>query len=147
MDASKKFREEYIFLEGGRAFWSTLYSSAKMLLRLAQEQGKPSSERLPEYRDTRLPSVRMRLESPAPVYPDLEKAKLTDSLTHFMKVFGAEHPYVKLVLAGRSPAGRAHQLVSGTTLADPAARKKLLAGGSEALEKLDAPMIELSRRL
>ncbi len=147
MDASKKFREEYIFLEGGRAFWSTLYSSAKMLLRLTEEQGKPSSERLPEYRDTRLPSVRMRLESPAPVYPALEQAKLTDSLTHFMKVFGAEHPYVKLVLAGRSPAGRAHQLVSGTTLADPAVRKKLVAGGSEALEKLDDPMIELARSL
>ena len=145
MDASNKFREEYIFLEGGRAFWSTLYSSAKTILRLAQEQAKPSSERLPEYRDTRLPSVRMRLESPAPVYPDLEKAKLTDSLTHFMKVFGAEHPYVKLVLAGHSPAGRAHQLVSGTTLADPAARKKLVAGGSKALEKIKDPLIELAR--
>jgi len=145
MDASRKFREEYIFLEGGRAFWSTLYRSARTILRLADEQGKPPGDRLPEYRDTRLPSVRMGLESPAPVYPALEKAKLTDSLTHFMKVFGAEHPYVKLVMAGHSPAERAHELVSGTSLGDVGARKKLLEGGREALDKLADPMIELAR--
>lgn len=147
MDASRKFREEYIFLEGGRAFWSTLYRSARTVLRLAEEKEKPSSDRLPEYRDTRLPSVRMGLESPAPVYPALEKAKLTDSLTHFTKVFGAEHPYVKLVLAGRSPAERAHQLVSGTTLGDPEVRRKLVAGGREALEKLEDPMVDLARSI
>jgi len=145
MDASRKFREEFIFLEGARAFWSTLYRNARTILRLVEEQGKPSSERLPEYRDTALPSVRMRLASPAPIYPALEEAKLTDSLTHFVKVFGAEHPYVKLVLAGRSPAERAHELVSGTTLGDAAARKKLLDGGQAALEQLDDPMIDLAR--
>ena len=52
---------------------------------------------------------------------------------------------MKLVLAGRSPAERAHALVSGTTLGDVAARKKLLAGGQAALEQLDDPMIGLAR--
>ena len=68
---------------------------------------KPAGERLPEFADARLPSFEFRLFSDEPHYDDFETLKLADSLTMLAAHYGADHPQVRSVLAGRSPRDRA----------------------------------------
>src|SRR5262249_42621936 len=48
---------------------------------------------------------------------------------------------------GRTPAQAAHELVAGTKLADPAARRQLYAGGVKAIESSTDSMIILMRAI
>ena len=73
-------------------------------MRLTAEVGKPNGDRLREYRDSNLESLKFELFSPAPIYPELERAKLIAGLTFLAEQLGGEHPLVKKVLAGKSPA-------------------------------------------
>ena len=84
------------------------------------------AERLREYRDSNLDSLKLQLYSPAPIYADLERAKLTQALTFLAETLGGSHPLTVKVLAGKPPAARAGELVAGTKLFDPALRKKLV---------------------
>ena len=59
---------------------------------MADELPKKSADRLREYRDSNLDSLKFQLFSPAPIYPDLERAKLTASLTFLAENLGGEHP-------------------------------------------------------
>jgi hypothetical protein len=111
---------------------------------MADELPKPSAERLREYRDSNLDSLKFNLYSPAPIYPELERAKLTASLTFLAENLGGEHELVKLVLAGKNPAARAEELVA-TKLFDPAERKRLVDGGKKAIDASTDPMIVLAR--
>jgi hypothetical protein len=126
------FEKQYSLLETGHAFYSPLFSIARHLVRMNDELPKPSAERLREYRDSNLESLKFQLFSPAPLYPDLERAKLTASLTLLAEQLGGEHELVKLVRAGKNPAARAEELIAGTKLFDPEERKK-------HLPKLPAP--------
>jgi hypothetical protein len=58
---------------------------------------------------------------------------------------GADDPLVQKVLAGVSPQDRAAQLVQGTKLKDVAERKRVAAGGQQAIRDSRDPMIELAR--
>jgi len=127
------------------AFNSELFSIARTLVRLADEKQKPNADRLREYRDSNLPSLKQLLLSEAPIYEDFETVRLADSLAMFEEVAGAEAEPVKAVLAGQSPQARAAALVKGTKLRDVAARKALLEGGKAAIEASDDPMIHLAR--
>jgi hypothetical protein len=111
---------------------------------MGEELPKPSAERLREYRDSNLDSLKFALFSPAPIYPDLERAKLTASLTFLAENLGGEHELVKLVLSGKNPAARADELVA-TKLFDPAERKKLVEGGKAAIDASTDPMIQLAK--
>lgn len=145
MDAYVTFYPETSFIEGGRAFWSDLFGTARTMVRLVEEQAKPNAERLPEYRDAVLPRTRMRLFSPAPIHADLEIARLSDSLTHFAGELGGEHPLVDLVLDGKSPSERAWELVSSTRLGDVDERKRLVESGVDGVASSDDPMVRLAR--
>jgi len=136
---------EHYLLERGIAFNSTLFSAARTIVRLAEEKTKPNAERLREYNDANLKSLLQELYSEAPIYPELEIAKLTDSLSNLMEVLGAENPLVKDALAGKSPVQRAAELVRGTTLTSVNARKKLVEGGVKAVEASTDPMLQLAR--
>ena len=136
---------DYRFLEGGVAFNSHLYKIANTLLRLAEETRKPNAERLREYRESNLESLKQQLYSEAPIYSDMEIVELGDSLAHWMEVAGANDALVKQVLAGKSPQQRAAELVQGTKLADVALRKRLGEGGAAALDAANDPMIALAR--
>ena len=70
---------------------------------------------------------------------------LADSLSMFMEQQGPNDPLVRQVLAGKSPAERAAELVAGTRLKDVAYRKKLVQGGMPAIEAAHDSMIELAR--
>jgi hypothetical protein len=125
---------------------SQLMGFASHIVRLVAEKGKPNGERLREYRDSALPSLELGLFSPAPIYPELDEALMTATLEWTVKSLGADDPYVKKVLAGKTPAARAHELVTGTKLTDPAFRKQL-AASKDAVAKSNDPMIVLARAL
>ena len=135
---------EYRFVEGGVAFNSALFQTAKALLRLGDESTKPNGERLREYRQSNLPSLKQGLYSEAPIYEDLEIVTLTDSLSNWLEV-APNDPLAQQVLAGKSPQERAAELVNGTKLRDVAVRKALGEGGKAAVDASNDPMIQVAR--
>ena len=148
----REFEKEYALVETGHAFYSELFHIARHCVRMAEELPKPSAERLREYRDSNLDSLRFQLYSPAPIYPDLERAKLTASLTFLAEQLGGEHPTVKLILAGKNPASRATELIAGTKLIDVAERKRLTGepgssatGAKKAIDASTDAMILLAK--
>ncbi len=128
-----------------RAFYSTLFQYARMLVRAADERPKANAERLPELRESSRESYELALFSDEAVYEDYEQLKLADSFTDLAEHFGANHPLVQTVLAGKPPRARAAELVTGTKLKDVAFRKKMYEGGAAALSAAHDPMIDLAR--
>lgn len=139
-------RERRIF-DQGAGFNTTMFGFARTLVRLAAENEKPNAERLPEYTDARRASLELGLYSPAPIHDDFEKLKLADSLGFMVELLGADHTLVKQILNGKTPEVRANELVEGTKLKDPAFRKELAAGGRQAIESSNDPMITLARAI
>lgn len=140
------FEKEYMLLETGDAFFSRHFRLARHLVRLADELPRPSEQRLPEYRDTALESLKFQLFSPAPIYPELEKVKLTASLMFLAEQLGAGHAVVKQVLT-RSPDQRAAELIDHTRLGEVVVRKQLFEGGAKAIAGSKDPMILLARQV
>jgi Peptidase S46 len=132
-------------LNSGRAFNSKLFGIARALVRLADESEKPNAERLREYRESNLDSLKQQLFSTAPIYEDFEAVKLADSLSLLVEMLGGADPIVQKVLAGKSPTARAAELVNGTKLRDVTVRKQLADGGKQAIERSDDPMIRLAK--
>jgi hypothetical protein len=151
----------YNMLEGGRGFNSSLFGIARVLLRAGEELPKPNGDRLREYSDSNIDAMKDRLFSGAPIYEDFEIVKLTDSLTFLANQLGADSEIVKKVLAGKSPAERAAELVGTTKLLkegmlpgrdgkvarvkNVALIQELFKGGKDAVAKAHDPMIELAR--
>jgi hypothetical protein len=147
-----KIRDEYNLLAYGptkraQALNSDLFDIAMTLVRLAEETPKPNSERLREYSEAGLDSLKLQLFSEAPVYDDLETVKLADSLGLMAEVMGGNNELVGKVLAGKSPRDRAAELVHGTKLRDVAIRKQLAEGGLKAINDSNDPMISLARAI
>ena len=136
---------EYGLLERGTAFNSELFSIARTLVRMAEEDSKPNADRLSEFTDAGRGSLEQRLYSAAPIYADLETVKLADSLGMLMEQMGAEDPLVLQILDGKSPRARAAELISGSQLADVEERKRVAAGGAEAIRDSEDPMIALAK--
>lgn len=136
---------DYSLLERGRAFHSQLFGIARTLVRLAEQSQKPNSERLREYSEAGMESLKQELFSDAPVYDDLETLKLADSLSMYAEMKGMKDELVMKVLAGKSPQARAEELVRGTKLKDVAERKRLADGGLRAIEASSDPMIVVAR--
>ena len=121
-------------------------TTARTIVRYVAEKEKPNEKRLEEFRESNLKSLEFSLFSPAPIYPALEKVTMADSFKEMAEKFGADDPFVKKVLAGKSPEERANELVDGTKLKDIAFRKDLVAGGVKAVEESTDPMIALARQ-
>jgi Peptidase S46 len=138
-------RQKFGVYQRPRAFYSTLFKYARLLVRAADEHAKPNAERLEEFRDSSRESLELELFSTEPVYDDVELLTLTDSLTDLANAFGAQHPLVTMVLGNKSPIERASELIKGTQLKDVAFRKRLYTGGKSALEAAHDPMIEIAR--
>lgn len=138
-----KVAPTYDYYERTVGFGGTLAHYARLLVRAPEERAKPNGERLPEFRESSTDSLELQLFSAQPIYDDLEVLELTDSLTDLANHLGAEEPLVKEVLAGKSPADRAAELVKGTRLKDLALRKKLYAGDSAAIKAANDPLLNL----
>jgi hypothetical protein len=136
---------DHLLLERGRAFQCDLFEIARTLVRLAEETTKPNADRLREFGEARLESLKIKLFSDAPIYDDLETVELADSLSYYMEMIGADNDLLQKVLDGKSPQNRASELIRGTKLKDVSVRKKLADGGKAAIEACNDPMIQLAK--
>lgn len=125
---------------------SQLAMLAVQIVTYVAEIKKPDAERLPGYHDSQLESLKHRLFSPAPIYPEMEIVRMTSALESDEKEMGADDPWLKAALNGQSPKEAANQLVNGTKLADPALRKALVDGGEAAVAASTDPMVVMARR-
>ncbi|HQU43723.1 MAG TPA: S46 family peptidase [Pirellulales bacterium] len=137
--------DDWYLLEGGQALNTDLFRIARMIVRLTAETEKPNADRLREYAEAGLDSLKQQLYSEAPIYNDLEIVKLADSLGMYEELAGADNELVRKVLDRKSPVRRATELVEGSRLADVAVRRKLVEAGSKAVGASDDPMIGLAR--
>jgi hypothetical protein len=147
--AEKKFQEKvkpYRF-RSLRRRGSQMAELALQIVQYVMEVKKPDGERLDDFHDSQLESLRFRLFSPAPFYPEMEKVLLANSLQESLDELGAEDPFVKAALAGRSPAEVAKEIIAGSKLADPVLRKSLAEGGEAAVQASTDPLIVFARRI
>ncbi|MDX1962364.1 MAG: S46 family peptidase [Pirellulales bacterium] len=149
---------ELLLLERAEAFDSRYFDIARDLVRLAIEREKPNAERLREYRESALDSLKQELFSAAPLYEALEIAKLADSLGLYQEMQAGDgwavqpdsatsqrrHELLAQVLAGKSPRERAAELIRGSKLRDIAYRQELFDGGLAAIKASEDPMIKLA---
>jgi hypothetical protein len=125
--------------------YRTTLATAADLVALAYERGLPEDQRLAAYSDASLPEIERRLRADAPFYPALETVRLTTTLQRSLTLLGMEHAYMKLALAGRTPAQAAQALVAGTRLGERSERERLLQGGAAAIAASTDPLIMLAR--
>ncbi|HEX9425364.1 MAG TPA: S46 family peptidase [Pyrinomonadaceae bacterium] len=133
------------FLDLAAGFNTPLFSYARTLVRLADENQKPDAERLPEFMSTRRAALEASLYSTAPIYDDFEKMKLANSLAFMQSEYGAKHPFIKQVLKGKTPEARATELIEGTKLKDVEYRKQVATAGMRMTYSGADPMIALAQ--
>ncbi len=130
-----------------RTIRGRLFQMALQIVQSAEELKKPNGDRQAPYQEANLPGLKFRLFSPAPVYPELEEFQVADGLAEAIENIGADDPFLKDVLNGRTPEVAARELVAGTHMADVQARKQLFEGGEAAIGASTDPMIVLARKL
>jgi hypothetical protein len=140
--AQTRFKEQYF-----HGLNSSLANLAQQIVQYVAEIKKPDGERLAGYHESQLESLRLGMFSPAPIYPDMEIARITGALELDLAEAGPNDPWVKLVMNGKTPREVATELVNGTKLADPEVRKKLVEGGESAVAASNDSMIVLARKL
>jgi hypothetical protein len=140
----RQYMRRYTLLEGAGGFNSQFFTIARTLVRWAEEKTKPNSERLREFRDSNLESLKLQLFSEEPIYKDYERVKLANGLTFLAEQLGYDDELVQKVLRDKSPDERASELIAGTRLKDVDLRKKLFEGGRQAIEEAHDPMLELA---
>lgn len=126
---------------------SRLAGIAMTIVQYVAEIKKPDGQRLPGYHDSQLDSLRFELFSPAPVYKEMEIARITGALQLDLMEMSAGDSFLQVILGGKSPHDAVLALVNGTSLENPEARKKLINGGAAAVNASSDPMIVLARRL
>ena len=144
VNEAQSVAKRFNMFERGQAFNSDLYGVAHTLVRMNAELKLPNKDRLREFGDAGLETLREQLFAESPIYKDLETVKLADSLAMLVEEFGAEDPMVSKILAGKSPTARAAELVNGTNL-DKVSTRKELAEASVDLTNNSDPMIQLAR--
>jgi hypothetical protein len=142
---ARSLHKEYNAIEGAAAFQSRYFTHARTLVRGVAARALKDGERLPEFNNTALPQLERQLFSPAPIYPEFEKVKLTFSLTKLREWLGSDDPFVQQVLGKNSPAQVAQQLVEGTKLGEVMQRKTLWNSDISAIEKSNDSFILLAR--
>ena len=126
---------------------SQLFTIAMEIVQYVTEIKKPDGDRLPQYHEAGLESLRFHLLSPAPIYPSTEELFMANALKLATEKLGANDPYVQAILQGGNIDQTVAALVSGTKLGDPAFRKTLLDGGEAAVAASNDPMIAAARRV
>jgi hypothetical protein len=140
----KALLKETAYVSAGRV---TLLSHALTLVRLSEEEAKPSAQRLTEFSDGNLKATKARLLAPRPVQKPIDATLLAVGLLDAQEELGADHPFVKAMLGGQSPEAVAKAAVAGSKLDDPAVRKQLAEGGRAAMDASTDAMILLAKKL
>ena len=125
---------------------SRLFTLSLQIVQYVAEIKKPDGERLPQYHDAGLDTLRFQLLSPAPIYPSTEKLFMAAALKLCQEKLGNNDAFAQAILQGGEVNATVNALVDGTKLADPAARKALLDGGEAAVAASTDPMIVAARR-
>lgn len=141
---AKSYYSAYAMLEGVGSNYSTLYTWAKEWVRFSVEREKPNHERLQEYTETELPTLKLNLVSEKPIYPDLEKVNLTCSLDLLKETLGPDHPLIQTVFKRHSSYEIAEKLIDSTCLADLAYRRALLEY-PQMIQTSSDPLLEFAR--
>ena len=145
--AQKKSGERRLLATYRRYDPTKVAALAATIVRYAAETAKPNDKRWEEFRESNLESLRFRLFSPAPLYPDMEEFLLTRTLQDALDKLGPKDEFVAAALGGRKPADVAHELIAGTKLFDAAERRKLVAGGPAAVAASKDALIVWARGL
>jgi hypothetical protein len=124
-----------------------LLSTAIEIVEYVAEVKKPDGERLPEFHEAGLESLKYQLLSPAPIYPATEKMFMTTALKLGQEKLGKDDAFVQAILQGGEVDATVNKLVDGTKMADAAFRKSLLDGGEAAVAASTDPMIVAARRV
>jgi hypothetical protein len=125
---------------------SRLFTLALQLVQYSAEVKKPDGERLPQFHEAGLESLRYQMLSPAPVYPATEKLFMASALKLDAEKLGNDDAFLQAIVQGGEIDKTVSTLVDGTKLADPAVRKALLEGGADAVAASTDPMIAAARR-
>ncbi len=142
VDLAKPEFKRQLFRRGD----SQLFTLAMEIVQYVAEVKKPDGERLPQYHDAGLDSLKFQMLSPAPVYPSVEKMFMKNALNLAKEQLGADDAYLQAIVQGGDIDKSVDALVDGTKLADPAFRKSLLDGGEAAVAASNDPMIAAARR-
>lgn len=143
----KKVREPLNLFESEHAFQSVYFKHARKLLRYTTERVKPEAERLPEYASSQVDKLEKEILSTAPIYADLEIAKLTASL-EFLNTKLPRSRLTQRILRGTTPAALAQRVVNGSRLNDVAVRREIFEGGAAALARYATdPAIVLAKQV
>jgi hypothetical protein len=134
------------FLEARAGSISSLYGTARQLVRMANERAKPAADRLAGYNDSALPNIERQILTEVPVYKDQEVIGLELWLSKAREFLTADDPSVKRLLGNESPEGLAARAIAATTLDQKAVRQALIAGGKAAIDASTDPLIVLVRR-
>lgn len=142
VELAKPEMKKQIFRRTG----SQLCAIALEIVQYVAEVKKPDANRLPQYHEAGLDSLRYQLLSPAPIYPAVEKMFMKTSLNLMKDHLGSDDPYLQAFVQGGDIDKSVDALVDGTRLGDPAVRKSLLDGGEAAVAASTDPMIVAARR-
>ena len=125
--------------------FQTLFGVGGQMVELANETALAESDRLPEYRASRVPLIVHRLTADRPYYKDLEIARLAGIWQEAIDLLGKDDPFVVRVLGNKTPLAAATEAVAGSQLDQVAERRKLIDGGKTAVMASTDPLIVLAR--
>jgi hypothetical protein len=126
---------------------SRLFAIALQIVQYVAEIKKPDGERLAQFHDAGLESLKFQLLSPAPIPVATEKLYMAAALKLAQEKLGKDDAYVQAIVQGGDVDTTVNSLIDGTELADPAVRKALLDGGEAAVAASTDPMIAAARRV
>jgi len=141
-----RFYPRYYWLESGAGQGSTLFSYARQIVRAAYERELPAGARLAGYSDAQLESMGRNLAQARNIDEPLESLYLQFWLSKARENLGTDDPDTQNLLGRESPEALGGRLIEGTTLADPAVRQALFAGGRAAVEDSSDPLIQFVLR-
>ncbi len=126
---------------------SRLFGLAQTIVQYVAEIKKPDGERLAQFHDAGIGSLKFQLMSPAPIDIATEKLYMTTALQLGEEKLGKDDAYLQAILQGGSVDQTVNSLIDGSKLADPAFRKSLIDGGEAAVAASTDPMIVAARRV
>ena len=126
---------------------SRLFGLAQTIVQYVVEIKKPDGDRLQQFHDAGLESLKFQLMSPAPIEIATEKLYMTAALKLGEEKLGRDDAYIQAILQGGDVDQTVNSLIDGTKLADPAFRKSLIDGGEAAVAASTDPMIAAARRV
>jgi len=126
---------------------SRLFGMALNIVQYVAEIKKPDGERLSQFHEAGLDTLKFQLMSPAPIPVATEKLYMITALKLGEEKLGKDDAYIQAILQGGEIDSAVNALIDGTKLADPAVRKSLIDGGEAAVAASTDPMIVAARRI